>query len=191
MIKFATTYIPLPKQSFFLKNNQMKKILYLLAALFILSACTQRSNDSAKDKEGKPAEITFVEAHGYFFKNNQDSLASSKITTREEFDKYFGAATVMGEKGKPTEIDFGKSFVIACVMPETDVETELKPVSVGEISTRPGEHTGKYGCLFSFKKGEKQSFTIRPVSIIILDREFVDIDFSVFTAGEEVIKRVN
>ena len=120
--------------------------------------------------------MAFEVAKNYFIKNDQAIPASSKITTEEEFNKLFGMATTMGERllvgdgtsgmdGKPTEIDFSKQFVLAIVLPVTDIATEITPVKL----------EAKGDSLFftyDVKTGEKQSFTIQPFSIIILDRKF-------------------
>ena len=74
-------------------------------------------------------------------------------------------ATTMGEDGKPTAIDFTKQFVLAIVLPVTDFATEINPVKVEEKGD---------SLLYTYeiKAGEKQSFSIQPVSIIVLDRKY-------------------
>ena len=113
-------------------------------------------------------EVSFEVAKNYFFKNGKDILpANPKITTEEEFSKLFGMATTMGKDGKPTPIDFGKQFVLAVVLPVTDFETEINPVKVED----------KGDSLFysyEVKTGEKQSFSIQPISIIAIDKKYED-----------------
>ncbi len=113
--------------------------------------------------EGK--EIAFKAAQNYFFKNNADIPDNLKITTEEEFNTLFGMATTMGENGKPTEIDFTKEFVLAIVLPVTSFSTEINPIKVVEKGD---------SLLYTFevKTGEKQSFSIQPISIIILDKKY-------------------
>ena len=74
-------------------------------------------------------------------------------------------ATAMGKDGKPTAIDFSKQFVIAIILPITEIETEINPVKVEENGD---------SLLYSYevKTGEKQSYSIQPVSIIILDKKY-------------------
>ena len=74
-------------------------------------------------------------------------------------------ATTMGKDGKPTPIDFSKQFVLAIVLPVTDFATEINPVKVEEKGD---------SLLYSYevKTGEKQSYSIQPVSIIILDKKY-------------------
>lgn len=114
---------------------------------------------------GAAAEVAFEVAKNYFFKNDKQIPTSPKITTEEEFNKLFGMATTMGEDGKPTAIDFSKQFVLAIVLPVTDVATEITPVKV----------EAKGDSLFydfEVKRGEKQSFSTQPVSVIILDKQY-------------------
>ncbi|MBQ7422347.1 MAG: hypothetical protein IJV27_09445 [Prevotella sp.] len=121
-------------------------------------------------EEGK-VELEFQVAKNYFYKqpaegrNGQETLASLKITTEEEFSKHFGMATTMGEDGRPTEIDFTKQFVLAVVLPVIDMATEITPVKV----------EAKGDSLFytyDVTVGEKQSYSTQPLSIIILDKKY-------------------
>ncbi|MBQ6187588.1 MAG: pyridoxamine 5'-phosphate oxidase family protein [Prevotella sp.] len=145
----------------------MKKTLFVFVALIALAACNSRQA-SALVAEGAGSEVAFEVAKNYFVKNNIEALpASPKITSEEEFNNLFGMATTMGKDGKPTAIDFAKQFVIAIIQPVTDVATEITPVKVEE----------KGDSLFytyEVTTGEKQSFNIRPVSIIILDKKYED-----------------
>ena len=125
-------------------------------------------------------EVAFEEAKNYFFKNDQTIPASPKITSEEEFHKLFGMATTMGKDGKPTPIDFSRQFVLAIVHPVTDVATEIEPVKV----------MTKRDTLFydyELRVGEKQSFSIQPVSIIILDKKYSnrEVVLSSLTAPKE------
>lgn len=134
-----------------------------MAALIAMAACSYISAE-AETKSGAE-EVAFEVAKNYFFKNNQAIPASPKITTEEEFRKLFGMATTMGEDGKPTPIDFSKQFVLAIVQPVTDMATEIVPKKVME----------KGDTLFydyDVKVGQKQSFSIQPISIIILDKRY-------------------
>lgn len=144
----------------------MKKIIFAFATLLTMVACTTKPTETATVENNNAAEeVAFEVAKNYFFNNGQEIPASPKITTADEFSKLFGLATTMGEDGKPTEIDFTKQFVLAIVLPVTDVATEISPVKV--------ESKGD-SLLYTYdvKTGEKQSFTIQPVSIIILDKKY-------------------
>lgn len=144
----------------------MRKVLFAFATLIAMVACNQKqAAATVTDNENDSSGITFEVAKNYFFKNGQDIPANPKITTAEEFDKLFGMAAVMGKDGQPTEIDFTKKFVLAIVLPVTDIATEITPVKVEE----------KGDTLFytyDVKTGEKQSFSIQPMSIIILDKQY-------------------
>ena len=142
----------------------MKKILFAIAMLLTMTACTSNSTETTKSNE-ETDEVVFEVAKNYFFKNDQQIPASPKITTEEEFNKLFGMATVMGEDGKPTSIDFTKQFVLAIVLPITDMAAEIHPVKV-EVKSDSLLYT------YDVKTGEKQSFSIQPVSIIVLDKQY-------------------
>ena len=141
----------------------MKHLLMPLLVL-ALTACSGRQT-ATLDNAAPETEVPFEVAQNYFFKNDQIIPETPKITTREEFDSLFGMATLMGADGQPTEIDFDRQFVLAIVLPETDVETEIRPLKL--------EARGD-SLLYSYDitTGEQQSFTTRPLSIIVLDRKY-------------------
>lgn len=138
----------------------------MIFAMLALTACTGRQATTV-DSSAPDAEIPFEVAKNYFFKNDQAIPENPKITSREEFDSLFGMATLMGADGQPTAIDFDHQFVIAIVQPATDIETEIRPLKV--------EARGD-SLLYSYyvSTGEKQSFTTRPLSIIVLDKQYVN-----------------
>ena len=143
----------------------MRKIIFAFATLLAVVACTTKPTEATVENNNTAEDVAFEVAKNYFFKNDQTIPTSPKITTEEEFNNLFGMATTMGEDGKPTEIDFSKQFVLAIVRPVTDIATEITPVKL----------EAKGDSLFytyDVKIGEKQSFSIQPVSIIILDRKF-------------------
>ena len=143
----------------------MRKIIFAFATLLAVAACTTKPTEATVEDNNAAEEVAFEVAKNYFFKNDQTIPASPKITTEEEFNRLFGMATTMGEDGKPTEIDFTKQFVLAIVLPVTDIAMEITPVKL----------EAKGDSLFytyDVKTGEKQSFTIQPVSIIILDKKY-------------------
>ncbi len=143
----------------------MKKFTFILVMLLTIVACSEKQTTPIGNETGSK-DVPFEVARNYFFKNNSAILPDNpQITTEEEFNKFFGMATTMGKDGKPTAIDFSKQFVIAVVLPVTDIETEINPVKVEEKGD---------SLLYSYeiKKGEKQSYSIQPVSIIILDKKY-------------------
>ena len=131
-----------------------------MASLLMFVGCTTN-----KPAEAVGENVPFEEAKNYFFKNGQTIPASPKITTAEAFDQLFGMAAFMGKDGQPTAIDFNKQFALAIVLPVTDVATEIIPQKV--------EAKGNQ-LFYSYevRTGKQQSFSIQPVSIIILDKQF-------------------
>ena len=142
----------------------MKKVFFALVSLLALAACNSSNAAEADMNNGDALQgVAFQIAKNYFFKNDQKIPANPKITTEEEFNKLFGMATTMGKDGMPTDIDFSKQYVLAIVLPQTDMATEIVPVKV--------EAKGdKLYYTYDVKVGEKQTFTIQPVSIIIIDK---------------------
>ena len=147
-------------------KNTMKKILLAFTMLLAMVACTNKPATAVEDYEVN-SEVAFEVAKNYFFKNDQKIPSSPKITTAEEFGNLFGMATTMGKNGKPTEIDFTKQFVLAIVLPVTNLATEINPTRLEE----------KGDTLFYFydaKVGEAQTYSTQPISLIILDKKYAD-----------------
>ena len=144
----------------------MKKVLYAFVAMIMMTACGNKQAATCIGESNVTAnEVTFKVAKNYFFNNGQTIPSSPKVTTAEDFGKLFGMATTMGKDGKPTEIDFTKQFVLAIVLPVTDYATEINPLKVEE----------KGDSLFytyDVKQGEKQAYSIQPMSLIILDKQY-------------------
>lgn len=134
-------------------------ILSLLLCTSVLTCCKPVA--AAVDDGPVPFEV----ARNYFFKNNQQIPASPKISTQEQFSQLFGMATTMGPEGKPTDIDFAKQFVLAVVLPPTDIATEIHPQRV-EVKGDSLFYS------YDVSLGEQQSFRSQPLSIIILDRNY-------------------
>ena len=107
--------------------------------------------------------VSFDVVKNYFFRNDASVPSSPKITSQEQFDGLFGAAAFMGKDGQPTSIDFDKQFVIAIVLPETDIETVLQPVSL----TRSG---GTLTFTYAKTEGDKVSYTMRPILLVAVDK---------------------
>lgn len=155
----------------------MKKSLFAFLALLAFVACTGKPKEAAQNcAEG--VEVAFEVGKNYFFKNGSAVLPiNPKIISEAEFNKLFGMATTMGEGGRPTPIDFTEQFVLAIVLPVTDVETEIHPLKV----------VARGDSLFysyEVRTGEKQSFSIQPVSIIILDKQYENKEVVLINAQE-------
>ena len=142
----------------------MKKIIFAFAMLLTMVACSEKQAANVENNV-ESREVFFEVANNYFFKKDCILPTNPKITTEESFSKLFGMATTMGKDGKPTPIDFSKQFVLAIVLPVTDFATEITPVKIEEKGD---------SLLYSYevKTGEKQSYSIQPVSIIILDKKY-------------------
>ena len=132
----------------------------MMASLLMFVGCTTK-----KPAEASVVNVPFEVAKNYFFKNGQTIPTSPKITTAEAFDQLFGMAAFMGKDGQPTAIDFDKQFVLAIVLPVTDVATEI-------ISQKVEAKGNQLLYSYEVKTGKQQSFSIQPVSIIILDKQF-------------------
>lgn len=136
------------------------KIILAMASLLVLAGCTTH-----KPAEANVENVPFQVAKNYFFKNDQTLPASPKITTAAAFDRLFGMAAFMGKDGQPTAIDFDKQFVLAIVLPVTDMSTQIMPLKVEAKGNRLFYY-------YEVKTGEQLSFSIQPVSIIILDKQY-------------------
>lgn len=117
----------------------------------------------------KPSEVAipYKVTKGYFVKNTfkKDHLAEPKITNQKQFDAIFGTATFMGENGKPTTINFKKQYVIAVIIKETDLNTTLTPISLKKKS-------GNIVFEYTIVTGEKQTATVRPLLMIVVDKKY-------------------
>lgn len=136
------------------------KIILAMASLLVLAGCTTH-----KPAEANVENVPFQVAKNYFFKNDQPLPVSPKITTAAAFDRLFGMAAFMGKDGQPTAIDFDKQFVLAIVLPVTDMSTQIMPLKVEAKGNRLFYY-------YEVKTGEQLSFSIQPISIIILDKQY-------------------
>jgi predicted small secreted protein len=156
-------------------NKMTKKIIVLATVTSLLFAACQNNPKRGNGKNKNPlsvetqqkteiTDIAFSVAKNYFVKNTVKELDNSKIETAEKFNEIFGMATTMGKDGKPTEIDFTKQYVIAVLLPETDLQTTVEPISLQKTET--GDITLTYRNVV----GQKQSFTTKPNFAIIVDK---------------------
>ncbi len=111
--------------------------------------------------------VPYTVANNYFVNNSVgDTVPPVKITSKEELERYFGMAAVMGADGMPTPIDFSKQYAITVVKPVTDTLTVLKPKSL--------KRDGKGNLVFTYKikaKG-RQTYSMRPMMLIIVDKKY-------------------
>lgn len=133
-------------------------VLALLCIGFTTTAFAQK----------KAKKVPFTVANRYFVSNEvQDGInVFPKITSREEYDRLFGMATVMGKDGTPTPIDFSRQYVIAVIDGITNKNVRL---SAEKLVLRDSVIT------FTFKKevnGENPHTYFRHCLIIIVDKKY-------------------
>ncbi len=123
--------------------------------------------EGGKIADYRPFLIPFDMAQGYFLRKDCNDVCPLKISSQEELLQFFGMASVMGEGGKPTAIDFEKSFVIPIIYPETDLATSI--VIDRFCHTGPTE----LSLAVSTIRGEEhRSFTIRPIELLVVDNYY-------------------
>ncbi|MBN1252576.1 MAG: hypothetical protein JXA16_10600 [Bacteroidales bacterium] len=139
------------------------KNVFIIVAIFGILATSCKSTSKISDKN---TDIEYVIAKNYYVKNSVETIDNPKIESKARFNEIFGMATLQGEDGKPTEIDFDKQFVIAIVIPPTNISTTLTPISLTK------NNDDKLELTYSIQKGEEQSHTIKSSLIIIVDKKF-------------------
>lgn len=135
----------------------MKTKAFLILSMFcffVLLSC--QSNET---------EIPFKIAKNYFVKNSIENLDNPEIADAEEFERTFGMATIMGEDGRPTSIDFSNEFVIAVVLPETNKDIKLEAKKLTQ------DKNGNLTFTYSKEEGEELSHTIKPSLIIVANKQ--------------------
>ncbi len=138
----------------------MKKLFFLLVPVILLS-CTS----SRRGKYTLNQEIPFQEARNYFVRNDAAALDEVKFETKEEFDAVFGMATTMGDKGKPTVIDFSKQFVIAQIEDPSYETVNLKPLSIRK-------NADILEVKYRKTVEAKRSYQTQTAMILIIDRKY-------------------
>jgi len=121
--------------------------------------------------------IPYTIAKNYFVKNiykdlikhdtkDNSELQIFQFSFQRDFEKLFGMATTMGNDGKPTIIDFTKSYVIACVADESDITNSIEIISLNK-SEKKIEFTCKRVI------GEKKSSTSQQSVLLIVDKKYL------------------
>ena len=141
----------------------MKRITPFLLLLVALVGCVAMVSCTTTQHL-----LRYTEAQNYFYCGDAPAIGSKKITSQVEFDSIFGMAAFMGKGGEPTKIDFARSFVIAKVLPETDLQTQLRPLSL--VKTDANTLTLHYRLL---QRG-RQSFSTVPMFLLVVDRKYVN-----------------
>ncbi len=147
-------------------KKQKIAILAVIGALS-LSACKQTTSENPQTQQAveqtDQTEVDYTVAKHYFVKNDVEGQVPTKITSTLEFDTYFGMASVMGDGGQPTTIDFDKQFVIVVDHQPTNKSIELKPVSLMKEGS---------DLVLTYKviAGEEMSYTTHPTLILIVSK---------------------
>jgi hypothetical protein len=151
----------------------IKKIAAIMTILgFLFSPChihaqknkVEGKKSSSVELKTKMTDVAFTLVENYFVKNTVTELSNPKIETKSKFDEVFGMAPFMGDNGKPTLVDFSKKYVITVILPETDLETKIEPVSLQK------DKKGNLTLTYKISIGQKQSYTTRPNFAIMVDK---------------------
>lgn len=156
--------------------KQMKIIRYttILLSLCCMAGCarqlTMNSKANVKSAEHVYAaaddDIPYIIAEHYFVRNDLHVLPPKKIVSEAELNANFGMAAVMGTDGMPAKIDFSHQYVISVTLPETNLLTEIVPISL--------KKTDAGGVVFTYqiKRGEKSTYTTIPLLLIIVESKY-------------------
>jgi len=149
-----------------------KALTFLLLSVTFFSCQQQKTEEKNSSASGNIAladsqltNIDFQIAKNYYVKNTIDSITNPLIENQATFDSIFGMATVMGEEGKPTAIDFTKQSVIAVMIPETEYVTSIIPSRLSKSSD------GKIIFSYAIDQGEKTTSSMVPTCILIINKE--------------------
>ena len=141
----------------------MKRLASLVLLLTVLLTGVQCN--SLKKVEESAYPIGYIELRNYFVLNTMIPKKAIRLVIDDQatFDRYFEAGPVMGLNGQPTHVDFGKQYVLAVVLPETNRATTVIP---GEISQVDNTVVFNY----MVRKGHKQSYQVVPFAAVAIDR---------------------
>jgi len=136
-----------------MKPCSILPFVFLIAAL---GACS--SSRPSGDRS-----IPYTLAQNYFIGNAVGVLSDTVVTDQDRFNQLFGMATTMGPNGRPTPIDFTRQFVIAVAPPETALATTIQAIGLQQ-------EEGKLVLQYHIEEGQPQSYTSRPILLLIVDR---------------------
>lgn len=116
----------------------------------------------------KQQGIPFQIAKRYFVSNALENgeFFYPGITSKEEFEKLFGMAPVMGKDGTPTPIDFSKQYVIAIVNQETKGGVEF---TVNNLLKENGVITLNYS---KTEAASTEGATFRYCLLLVVDKAY-------------------
>ena len=141
----------------------MKQIATMVLLLVVMLTGVQCNTLKKVESEAYP--IGYMELQNYFVLNTVDHKKPLRLVIDDQatFDRYFGAAAVMGRNGQPTRVNFGKQFVLAVVLPETNRATVVIPGEISQI-----DNTVVFN--YIVRKGEKQSHKVVPFAAVAIDK---------------------
>lgn len=116
----------------------------------------------------KAQEVPYQEAKNYFVNNTYPDQTTHvlRITSEKKFNEIFGMAALMGDEGKPTEINFSKNFVIALI---DAVSNETESIIIKNLANERKKLNLRYAIL----KREVPSFaTFRFAKILIVNKKY-------------------
>lgn len=152
-----------------------KNILVLVIIAITLGSCNTAKNEKVDNKDelevneqAKTEDIPYTLAKGYYVLNTvkNEKVESLRITSADHFDRFFGMAAVMGEDGKPTAIDFKKSFVLALVGQPSEKDTSF---DIDKLT----ENGDALELIYTIKQvDEVRSFTTHPCVILVVDKKY-------------------
>lgn len=140
-------------------KKTVKNVLFLLTVSLVFFACSTSKKTSGGDS------VPYQLARNYFVNNTYNQSGVVKVVNQNDFNAIFGMATVMGEKGKPTPIDFNKNFVIAIIG-----ETSNKQPSITVNSLV--DEGNKVLLNYSVNNKAETSYSLRPSAILIVDKAY-------------------
>lgn len=153
----------------------IKNVLVIAMFAIVLGSCNTAKNEKVDGvnaietkEETKSEAVPYAIAKGYYVLNTvkNEKVESLRITSQDHFDRFFGMAAVMGKDGKPTEIDFKKSFVLALVGQPSEKDTTFEIAKLVE-------NGDALELTYVIKQeDEVRTFTTHPCVILIVDKTY-------------------
>lgn len=153
-------------------NSKLPIVLYvpndfvIKYKIFKADSKLYHAKEASTKETSSVNKINYTTLNNYFVKNNVKQQGAFKITSQNEFDKFFGAATVMGKNGKPTKIDFSKQTVVTIILNETAKNTTI------QLSNLMLDAGNNIILNYSTKVGEKQTYTTKPFILLAIDKKY-------------------
>ena len=146
------------------------RIIAAAAAVLMLTGCGASRGVQLPGKS-----VPFAEGKNYFVRNDvADGQRLLKIVSEKDFDSLFGMAATMSPDGQPTAIDWEKQYVIAVI-------DSAMPYAENIVTEALRSDAGRLAAYFTLDRGnEKQSYTMRPFAMMIVDRKYnLPVDYKI------------